>query len=46
MYLFDLILRPINSDSVVECFTRDLGAAGFSLTGITTLWSLSKTHLS
>ena len=32
--------------SVVECLTRDRRAAGSSLTGITALWSLSKTHLS
>ena len=32
--------------SVVECLTRDQEAAGSSLTGITALWSLSKTHLS
>ena len=30
--------------SVVECLTRDRGAAGSSLTGVTALWSLSKTH--
>ena len=34
------------SGSVVECLTRDRGAAGSSLTGFTALWSLSKTHLS
>ena len=34
------------SGSVVECLTWDRGAAGSSLTGITVLWSLSKTHLS
>ena len=34
------------SDSVVECLSQDLGAAGSSLTGVTMLWSLSKTHLS
>ena len=34
------------SGSVVECLTRDRGVAGLSLTGITALWSLSKTHLS
>ena len=33
------------SGSVVECLTRDRGAAGSSLTGFTALWSLSKTHL-
>ena len=34
------------SGSVVECLTRDREAAGLSLTGVTALWSLSKTHLS
>ena len=34
------------SGSVVECLTRDRRAAGSSLTGVTALWSLSKTHLS
>ena len=34
------------SGSVVECLTGDLRAAGSSLTGLTALWSLSKTHLS
>ena len=33
------------SDSVVECLTRDRRAVDLSLTGVTTLWSLSKTHL-
>ena len=33
-----------SSGSVVECLTQ--GAAGPSLTGVTALWSLSKTHLS
>ena len=32
------------SSSVVECLTQDQGAAGLSLTGVTALWSLSKTH--
>ena len=32
------------SGSVVECLTRDRRAAGSSLTGVTALWSLSKTH--
>ena len=32
--------------SVVESLTRDRRAAGSSLTGVTALWSLSKTHLS
>ena len=34
------------SGSVVECLTRDRRAAGSSLTGVTALLSLSKTHLS
>ena len=34
------------SGSVVECLTPDWGARGSSLTGVTALWSLSKTHLS
>ena len=29
---------------MVECLTRDRGAADSSLTGVTALWSLSKTH--
>ena len=33
------------SGSVVKCLTRRR-AAGWSLTGVTALWSLSKTHLS
>ena len=53
--LFDLILYvpstifQLNrecSGSVVECLTRDRRVAGSSLTGVTALWSLSKTHLS
>ena len=36
----------VSSDSVVECLTRDRRAVGSSLTGITELWSLSKTYLS
>ena len=31
---------------MVECLTRDRGAAGWSLTGVIALWPLSKTHLS
>ena len=31
---------------MVEYLTGDQGAAGVSLTGVTALWSLSKTHLS
>ena len=34
------------SGLVVEYLTRDRGAAGSSLTDVTTLWSLSKTNLS
>ena len=34
------------SGSVLECLTRDREAAGSSLTGVTVLWSFSKTHLS
>ena len=34
------------SGSLVECLTRDRRAAGSSLTGVTALWSLGKTHLS
>ena len=32
--------------SGIVCLTRYRGAAGSSLTGVTALWSLSKTHLS
>ena len=32
--------------AVVECLTRDRKAVGSSLTSVTALWSLSKTHLS
>ena len=34
------------SGSVVECLTRDRRTASSSLTGVTALCSLSKTHLS
>ena len=34
------------SGSMVECLTRDRGATVSSLTGVSVLWSLSKTHLS
>ena len=40
------IYKRERSGSVVECLTRDRRAAGSSLTGVTALWSLSKTHLS
>ena len=35
-----------HSGSMVECLTREGGAADGILTGVTALWSLSKTHLS
>ena len=40
--------HPVRERSglVGDCLTRDRGAAGSSLTGVTALWSLSKTHLS
>ena len=41
-----LIESGERSGSVVECLTRDQRAGGSSLTGVTGLWSLSKTHLS
>ena len=44
MVLLILIREP--SGSVVEFLTRDRGAPGSSLTGVTMLGSLSKTHLS
>ena len=40
------ILKRERGGSVVERLTRDRRAAGSSLTGVTVLWSLSKTHLS
>ena len=42
----DFFLCRERSGSVVECLTRDRGAAGSTRTGATGLWSLSKTHLS
>ena len=43
---FYLFSEPIweRSGSVVECLTRDRRATGSSLTRVTALWSLSKTH--
>ena len=35
-----------NGSAVAQCLTRDQRAAGSSLTGVTALCSLSKTHLS
>ena len=40
------ILIRESSGSEVKCLTPDREATGSSLTGITELWSLSKTHLS
>ena len=34
------------SGSVVECLTQEREVVGSNLTGVTSLWSLSKTHLS
>ena len=39
-------LNRKRSGSVVERLTQDRRAVGSSLTGVTALWSLSKTHLS
>ena len=44
--LSKIVIDWERSGSVVECLTRDRGAAGSTLTGVTALWSLSKTHLS
>ena len=45
-----LIVTPFvcreRSGSVVECLTQYREAMGSSLTGVTALWPLSKTHLS
>ena len=43
---FNRVISRECSGSVVECLTRDQRVAGSSLTGVTALWSLSKTHLS
>ena len=43
---FYSVTRRERNGSVVECLTQDRGAAGSSLTSVTALWSLSKTHLS
>ena len=45
-HILIIIHTFLRSGSVVECLTRDRGATGSSLTGVTALWSLSKTHLS
>ena len=44
-YFYHSINRE-RSGSVVNCLIRDRRAAGSSLTGVTGLWSLSKTNLS
>ena len=48
--VLSLAYRPrvenMKGGSVVECLFRDRRAAGSSLSGVTALWSLSKTHLS
>ena len=41
-----LVFFRERSGSVVEFLIQDRGAAGSSLTAVTALWSLSKTHLS
>ena len=46
LVIIHLVRERERSGSVVECLTRDRRAAGSSLTGVTALWSLSKTHLS
>ena len=46
VFLSFTILSRESSSSVVECLTRDREVAGSSFTGVTALWSLSKTHLS
>ena len=43
IFLLEQSLRE-RSGSVVECLTPDRRAPGSSLTGVTALWSLSKTH--
>ena len=43
---FKNLLFRERSGSVKECLTLDRGAVGSSLTGVTALWSLSKTNLS
>ena len=45
-FFFFFFFSRERSGSLVECLTRNRGAAGSSLIGATALWSLSKTHLS
>ena len=44
--LEDRYITLFIGSSVVECLTQDHRTAALSLTSITALWSLSKTHLS
>ena len=50
LYITCMIMQCVimweRSGSVVECLTRDRGAMGLNLTGVSVLWFLSKTHLS
>ena len=45
-YIFIEINKWLFESAVAQCLTRDRGAVGSSLTRVTVLWSLSKTHLS
>ena len=45
LIVFFMCYKRIGS-LVVECLTQDREDSGSSLTGVTALWSLSKTHLS
>ena len=48
VHMFSLLYNVFGwerSGSVVECLTRDRVAADSSLTGVTALWSLSKTQI-
>ena len=42
---FNQVISRERRCSVVECLTRAQRVGGSSLTGVTALWSLSKTHL-
>ena len=41
-----IMFISLKLEQMIECLTRNQRAAGSSLTGVTALWSLSKTHLS
>ena len=43
---YELFSPCSGGGSVVECLNPEGGAMGSNLTGVTALWSLSKTHLS